>query len=135
MDTKNALLGIFTQINTGDEATRERCLKFISTKVLAMGPSIITREVEEFLIGEIKKVLQVRKQNYTLTVNVPQCYCIFIIINFISTAILQFLTSFILFVGCYSRRISLVHENTELHKARHYNNRSCRARQIGKRTG
>lgn len=59
MDTKNALLGIFTQITTGDEATRERCFKFITTKLFAMGPSVITKEVEDFLIDEVKKVLQV----------------------------------------------------------------------------
>lgn len=59
MDTKNALLGIFTQIASGDEGTRERCFKFIATKLFAMGPSVVTKEVEDFLIEEIKKVLQV----------------------------------------------------------------------------
>lgn len=58
LDAKGALTGIFTQISTGEETTRERCLKFIATKLFAMGPSIITKEIEEFLIEEIKKALQ-----------------------------------------------------------------------------
>lgn len=59
IDTKGALTGIFTQISTGDETTRERCFKFIVTKLFSMSPSILTKEIEEFLIEEIKKILQV----------------------------------------------------------------------------
>lgn len=59
MDAKGALSGIFIQISSGDETTRERCFKFIATKLFAMGPTVITKEVEEFIIDEIKKILQV----------------------------------------------------------------------------
>lgn len=59
MDAKGALTGIFTQIASGDEATRERCFKFIASKLFTMGPTVITKEIEEFLIEEIKKVLVV----------------------------------------------------------------------------
>ncbi|XP_005182803.1 apoptosis inhibitor 5 homolog [Musca domestica] len=58
MDAKGSLTGVFTQISTGDEATRERCFKFIATKLFAMGPTVVTKEIEEFLIDEIKKILQ-----------------------------------------------------------------------------
>lgn len=61
MDCKGSLTGIFTQISNGDEHTRERCFKFIATKLFAMGPSVVTKEIEEFVIDEIKKILQVRK--------------------------------------------------------------------------
>lgn len=59
MDAKGSLAGVFTQISTGDEATRERCFKFIATKLFAMGPTVVTKEIEEFVIDEIKKILQV----------------------------------------------------------------------------
>lgn len=65
MDAKGSLTGVFTQISTGDEATRERCFKFIATKLFAMGPTVVTKEIEEFLIDEIKKILQVSYMSYS----------------------------------------------------------------------
>ena len=64
MDCKGSLTGIFTQISNGDEPTRERCFKFIATKLFTMGPTIVTKEIEEFIIDEIKKILQVSKMLY-----------------------------------------------------------------------
>lgn len=58
LDTKNAITGLFQQITTGDETTRERCFKFIATKLLTMGPNVITKEIEEYIVEEIKKALQ-----------------------------------------------------------------------------
>lgn len=57
-DAKGALTGIFSQIVSGDEPTRERCFKFITSKVFSLGSDIITKEVEDFIIDEIKKILQ-----------------------------------------------------------------------------
>lgn len=59
MDCKGALTGVFTQISNGDEPTRERCFKFIVSKLFAMGPAVVTKDMEEFIIDEIKKILQV----------------------------------------------------------------------------
>ncbi|XP_030383056.1 apoptosis inhibitor 5 homolog [Scaptodrosophila lebanonensis] len=58
LDTKSAVTGLFQQITTGDEPTRERCFKFIATKLLTMGPTLITKEIEDFIVDEIKKALQ-----------------------------------------------------------------------------
>uniref|UniRef100_A0A1A9ZEV8 Apoptosis inhibitor 5/fibroblast growth factor 2-interacting factor 2 n=1 Tax=Glossina pallidipes TaxID=7398 RepID=A0A1A9ZEV8_GLOPL len=71
MDAKGALSGIFIQISSGDETTRERCFKFIATKLFAMGPTVITKEVEEFIIDEIKKILQdVTADEFHLCMNI-----------------------------------------------------------------
>lgn len=58
LDTKSSIAGLFQQISTGDETTRERCLKFIATKLLTMGPTVITKEIEDYIVEEIKKALQ-----------------------------------------------------------------------------
>ncbi|XP_023308569.2 apoptosis inhibitor 5 homolog [Lucilia cuprina] len=71
MDCKGSLTGIFTQISNGDEPTRERCFKFIATKLFAMGPTIVTKEIEEFIIDEIKKILQdVTADEFHLCMNI-----------------------------------------------------------------
>lgn len=57
------MAGIISQILTGDETTRDRCFKFLSTKFKNLGSDIITKDVEEFLITDIKKILQVKKEN------------------------------------------------------------------------
>lgn len=53
------LSGFFSQIINGDDATRERCIKFLATKLKAIGHDVITKEPEDLLITECKKVLQV----------------------------------------------------------------------------
>ncbi|XP_055295785.1 apoptosis inhibitor 5 homolog [Sitodiplosis mosellana] len=57
-DAKSALAGIFSQILTGDELTRDRCFKFLGVKLKQLGKEIITDEIEAFIIEEVKKVLQ-----------------------------------------------------------------------------
>lgn len=51
--------GFFSQIISGDDGTRERCIKFLATKLKAIGHDVITKEPEDLLISECKKVLQV----------------------------------------------------------------------------
>lgn len=51
---------MFSQILTGDEATRERCFKFLSTRFRNLGADVITAEVEEHMITDLKKILNVR---------------------------------------------------------------------------
>lgn len=57
LDAKATCTGLCSQIVAGDEATRERCLKYLNGRFLTYGKELITKEVEEYLIGEVKKVL------------------------------------------------------------------------------
>lgn len=57
LDAKLTCTGLISQIVAGDEVTRERGLKYLSTRFLAFGKELITKEVEEYLIVEVKKVL------------------------------------------------------------------------------
>ncbi|PSN40191.1 Apoptosis inhibitor 5 [Blattella germanica] len=50
--------GIFSQILSGDDLIRERCIKFLTVKIKALGHDVITKDAEELLISECKKVLQ-----------------------------------------------------------------------------
>lgn len=54
------LNGIYCQLLTGDETVRERCVKFLSKKVVPIDRSVIDKAAEDFLIIETKKVLQVK---------------------------------------------------------------------------
>ncbi|XP_046395437.1 apoptosis inhibitor 5 isoform X1 [Ischnura elegans] len=58
IDAKSALVGIFSQVLTGEDVVRERCLKFLSTKFKVLSSEIMTKEAEDYLIAECKKVLQ-----------------------------------------------------------------------------
>jgi hypothetical protein len=53
------LNGIFSQILSGDDLIRERCIKFLTVKIKSLGHDVITKDSEEVLISECKKVLQV----------------------------------------------------------------------------
>lgn len=52
--------GLFSQIAQGDEQTRLKCLQYVSSKFVKAGSEVFTKEVEELVIKEIKKLLQVR---------------------------------------------------------------------------
>ncbi|EDS43559.1 apoptosis inhibitor [Culex quinquefasciatus] len=56
-DSIGTLTGIFSQIISGDEPTRYRNFQFILSKFIKTGPEVFTKEVEDFTIGEIKKIL------------------------------------------------------------------------------
>ncbi|XP_055593117.1 apoptosis inhibitor 5 homolog [Uranotaenia lowii] len=56
-DAIGTLTGIFSQIVSGDEQTRYRNFQFILNKLMKLGSEIVTKEVEEFVITEIKKIL------------------------------------------------------------------------------
>jgi hypothetical protein len=51
--------GIFSQILSGDDLIRERCIKFLTVKIKSLGHDVITKDAEDVLISECKKVLQV----------------------------------------------------------------------------
>lgn len=54
----------FSQINGGDELTRDRCLKYLQAKLKKIDKELLTAEVEAFVIAELKKVLQVKTNEH-----------------------------------------------------------------------
>lgn len=57
-DPKGCLAGLFSQILSGEDFVREKCIKFLTIKIRSIGKEVLNREAEEFMIQEIKKVLQ-----------------------------------------------------------------------------
>uniref|UniRef100_A0A1E1W594 Apoptosis inhibitor 5 n=1 Tax=Pectinophora gossypiella TaxID=13191 RepID=A0A1E1W594_PECGO len=63
-DPKGALTGLFSQIHqnvdseVGNEVVRERCIKFLATKVKQLGREVINKEAEDLIITECKKILE-----------------------------------------------------------------------------
>lgn len=53
------LAGLFNQILTGEDLVRDRSIKFLANKYKLLGPEIITKDAEDLVIAETKKVLQV----------------------------------------------------------------------------
>lgn len=53
---KGFLSGIFSQIESGEEVTRERAVKFLATKLKLLPEESWSRELEEFLVQETRKV-------------------------------------------------------------------------------
>ncbi|CAH0628811.1 unnamed protein product [Chrysodeixis includens] len=66
IDAKGALTGMFSQIHQNadsevtNEIVRERCIKFIATKVKQLGREVINKEAEELIIAECKKLLEIQ---------------------------------------------------------------------------
>ena len=58
MDAKGTLGGLFSQILQGEDIVRERAIKFLSTKLKTLPEEVLTKEVEEFILAESKKVLE-----------------------------------------------------------------------------
>ena len=50
------LQGIFTEINSDEDAARESAVKFLTTKVKQIPAESMTKGVEEYLVTETKKV-------------------------------------------------------------------------------
>lgn len=48
--------GLFSQILQGEDIVRERAIKFLSTKLKTLAEEILTKEIEEFIFTESKKV-------------------------------------------------------------------------------
>lgn len=49
---------IFKQILTGDNVVRDKCIKFLITKVKSLDKSVLSPEVDDVIITECKKVFQ-----------------------------------------------------------------------------
>ncbi|XP_047522578.1 apoptosis inhibitor 5 [Pieris napi] len=64
IEPQGALAGIFSQIHQStnsevpNETVRERCIKFIATKVKQLGREVINKETEDLIIVEGKKILE-----------------------------------------------------------------------------
>jgi len=48
--------GLFSQILQGEDVVRERAIKFLSTKLKTMPDDTMTKEVEDYIFIETKKV-------------------------------------------------------------------------------
>lgn len=58
LDDKGSLSGIYSQLLNGEESVRERCIKFVTKKLLPLDRSVISKPAEDLLIAETKRVLQ-----------------------------------------------------------------------------
>ncbi|RXN17233.1 apoptosis inhibitor 5 [Labeo rohita] len=58
IDAKGTLGGLFSQILQGEDIVRERAIKFLSTKLKTMPDDAMTKEVEDYIFIETKKVLE-----------------------------------------------------------------------------
>lgn len=69
-DPKGTLTGLFSQIHQSadsevtNEVVRERCIKFLATKVKQLGREVINKEAEDLIIAECKKILEVCDANF-----------------------------------------------------------------------
>ncbi len=52
----DALGGLFSQINQGEDIVRDRAIKFMRDKVKSIPEEVWTKGVEEYMIVECKKV-------------------------------------------------------------------------------
>ncbi|XP_075044473.1 apoptosis inhibitor 5 [Mixophyes fleayi] len=57
MDAKGTLGGLFSQILQGEDIVRERAIKFLSAKMKTLPEDVLTKEVEDLIFSESKKVL------------------------------------------------------------------------------
>uniref|UniRef100_A0A8C6LY52 Apoptosis inhibitor 5 n=1 Tax=Nothobranchius furzeri TaxID=105023 RepID=A0A8C6LY52_NOTFU len=58
MDAKGTLGGLFSQILHGEDIVRERAIKFLSTKLKTLPEDVMSKEVEDYVFAETKKVLE-----------------------------------------------------------------------------
>lgn len=58
--------GLFSQILHGEDIVRERAIKFLSTKLKTMPEDIMTKEVEDHIYAETKKVSKKKKNLYNV---------------------------------------------------------------------
>lgn len=59
IDPMSALKGFFKQASAGEDIVQEKCVKFLSQKFSTFGPTVLTKEVEDYIFSEIKKIVDV----------------------------------------------------------------------------
>lgn len=57
-NVKGTLSGIFSQVMVGDEVIRERAITFLSLKLKVLSPEVLTKDIEDYIVQESKKILQ-----------------------------------------------------------------------------
>lgn len=57
---------VFKQIHGPDNVVREKCIKFIVTKVKTLDKGVLSAEIEDLIVQECKKMLQVSFRNVHL---------------------------------------------------------------------
>ncbi|XP_076328745.1 apoptosis inhibitor 5-like isoform X2 [Tachypleus tridentatus] len=58
ISAKDTLGGLFSQILNGEEIVRERAIRFLNNKIKALPSDVMTKELEEYIFQESKKVMQ-----------------------------------------------------------------------------
>lgn len=64
-DPKGTLSGLFSQIHqcteseSANDVVREKCIKFLSTKIKQLGREVIDKDTEDLIVTECKKILEV----------------------------------------------------------------------------
>ncbi|RWS27510.1 apoptosis inhibitor 5-like protein [Leptotrombidium deliense] len=58
MHPQGFLSGLFSQIECGDDVTRERVIKFLSLKMKTLPEDLFSRDVQEYFLQESRKVMQ-----------------------------------------------------------------------------
>ncbi|TNN41796.1 Apoptosis inhibitor 5 [Liparis tanakae] len=58
IDAKGTLGGLFSQILQGEDIVRERAIKFLSGKLKTLPEEVMTKEMEDYVFAETKKVLE-----------------------------------------------------------------------------
>lgn len=57
IDPMQSVKGIMKQIVTGEYIVREKCIKLLCTKIQSLGSEFITKEIEDIIVSEIKKIV------------------------------------------------------------------------------
>ncbi|XP_064634427.1 apoptosis inhibitor 5-like [Lineus longissimus] len=58
LDLKDALSGLFSQIMTGEDVIRDGAIKFLHKKILTLPEDLFSKDIEDLILSESKKVLQ-----------------------------------------------------------------------------
>lgn len=69
-DIKGFFLALYGQILEGEEETRDKVIKFLRDRFRLINSSLLTKEIEEFVLEESKKVLvDVTKEEFVILMN------------------------------------------------------------------
>ena len=52
----DVIKGLFLEINSDEDASREAAIKFLTTKIKQIPEEVMVKDVEDYLIQETKKV-------------------------------------------------------------------------------
>ncbi|XP_039247768.2 apoptosis inhibitor 5-like [Styela clava] len=58
LDARDTLKGLFSQIQQGEDVIRERAIGFLCNKLKTFSESVMTKDVEEYVLTETKKIME-----------------------------------------------------------------------------